>query len=79
MEEWKWITTAHVVENLVHDANCVHEYNLWLCGGFLTSTHWLIYDSKKQMIGHARNNNFDWYTEAEFFEFFAGCKWRRFA
>lgn len=79
MEAKKWITTEQMLENLKKDANHEHEYNLWLCSGFVTSTHWVVYDSKKQMIGHTRNNGYDWYTEAEFLEDYAGCKWWRFA
>ena len=78
MKEKKWISTEQMLEALKNDPDNVHEYNLWLCGGFLTSTHWLVYDSEKQMTGHTRNNSFDWYTEAEFLETYAGCKWRRF-
>ena len=55
MEEKKWITTEQMLENLKNDANHEHEYNLWLCNGFVTSTRWVVYDSKKQMIGHTRN------------------------
>jgi hypothetical protein len=60
------------------DANHEYEYNLWLAGGFLTSTHWLVFDSKSQLIGHTRNNEYDWYTETEFLEDFKGCSWLRF-
>ena len=55
MEEKKWITTEQMLENLKNDANHEHEYYLWLCNGFVTSTRWVVYDSKKQMIGHTRN------------------------
>ena len=41
--EKKWITTEQMLENLKNDANHEHEYNLWLCNGFLTSTHWVVY------------------------------------
>ena len=64
--EKKWITTEQMLDNLKNDANHEHEYNLWLAGGFLTSTHWLVFDSKSQLIGHTRNNEYDWYTETEF-------------
>ena len=47
MEAKKWITTEQMLENLKKDANHEHEYNLWLCSGFMTSTHWVVYDSKK--------------------------------
>lgn len=79
MEKNVWMTTEQMVEKLKNDANHEHEYNLWLCQGFLTSTHWVVYDSEKQLIGHTRNNGYDWYTEAEFLKVYAGCKWRRFA
>ena len=36
--EKKWITTEQMLENLKNDANHEHENNLWLAGGFLTST-----------------------------------------
>lgn len=79
MEEKKWITTEQMIDILKNDPDREHEYNLWLFGGFLTSTHWVVYDSKRQMIGHTRNNGYDWYTEAEFLELYAGCKWWRYA
>mgnify|MGYP007102065434 FL=1 len=79
MEEKKWITTEQMLSDLKNDANHVHEYNLWLCNGFVTSTHWVVYDSKKQMFGHTRNNGYDWYHEVEFLEDYANCKWWRFA
>ena len=76
--EKKWVTTEQMLENLKNDANHEHEYNLWLADGFLTSTHWLVFDSKSQLIGHTRNNEYDWYTETEFLEDYAGCSWLRF-
>ena len=79
MEKEKWFTTEQVIENLKNDANNEHEYNLWLCDRIVTSTHWVVYDAEKQMIGHTREYDYDWYTEAEFLEYYAGCKWRRFA
>ncbi len=79
MEKKEWITTEQMLQNLKTDAGHEHEYNLWLCNGFVTSTHWVVYDSRKQMIGHTRNNDYDWYTEVEFLEDYAGCKWWRFA
>ena len=77
--EKKWITTEQMIDILKNDPDSEHEYNLWLFGGFLTSTHWVVYDSKRQMIGHTRNIGYDWYTEAEFLELYAGCKWWRYA
>jgi len=43
------------------------------------STHWVVYDSKRNMIGHTRENSYDWYTETEFLEDYAGCHWLRYA
>ena len=77
--ENKWVTTEQMLENLKNDANHEHEYNLWLCNGFLTSTHWVVYDSMRKMIGQTRENNYDWYTETEFLEDYAGCHWLRYA
>jgi len=79
MKEKKWITTEEMIENLKNDANHEHEYNIRLFSGFLTSTHWVVYDKEKNMIGHTRNNGYDWYKEAEFLEYYAGCMWWRFA
>ena len=79
MEEKKWITTEQMIDILKNDPDREHEYNLWLFGGFFTSTHWVVYDSKRQMIGHTRNIGYDWYTEAEFLELYAGCKWWQYA
>ena len=79
MEEKKWITTEQMLGALKNDPDNEHEYNLWLFGGFLTSTHWVVYNSENNVIGHTRDNGYDWYTEAEFLEVYVGCKWRRFA
>ena len=78
MEKMKWITTEQMLEALKDDPDNEQEYTHYL-GGILRTTHWLVYDSKKQMIGHTRNNGYDWYTEAEFLKYYAGCKWWRFA
>ena len=79
MEKKEWITTEQMVEALKKDAGREHEYNLWFPNGFLTSTHWAVYDSKKQMIGHTRENCYDWYTEEEFRKFYGGYRWWRYA
>ena len=68
-----------MLEALKNDPGIEHEYNLWFFGGFLSSTHWIVYDSKRKMFGHTRNIGYDWYTEAEFLKFYAGCRWSRFA
>ncbi len=78
MEEKRWITTEQMLKTLKNAPDTEQEYNLWLCGGFLTSTHWVVFDSKKQMIGHTRNNGYDWYTEVEFLEYYAGCYWLQY-
>ena len=78
MEEKKWITTEQMLENLKNDANHEQEYNLWLCCGFATSTHWVVYDSKKSLFGDSTDwNNYGWYTESEFLNAFAGHWWMR--
>ena len=77
--EKKWITTEEMLENLKNDANHEHEYNLRLCNGFLSSTHWVVYDSRRKMIGHTRDFHYDWYAELEFLEEYAGCHWLRYA
>ena len=64
--EKKWIKTEQMLEALKKDADNEQEYTHYL-GGFLRSTHWLIYDSKKNQFGQSTNwFDYDWYTEEEF-------------
>jgi hypothetical protein len=76
--EKKWITTQQMLENLKNDANHEHEYQLWLCNGFLTSAHWFVYDSKQQLFGHTKDWTYDWFSESELLEYYAGCQWMRY-
>jgi len=79
MEEKKWITTEQMLEELKKDANHEHGYSLLLYSGFLTSPHWLVFDSERQMFEHDANVDFGWNTEAEILEVYADCMWCRFA
>ena len=77
MEEKKWITTEQMLEALKNDPDNEHEYTHYL-GGMLRSTHWLEYDSKKNLFGHSTDwYEYDWYTETEFLSDYAGHWWRR--
>ena len=72
MEEKKWITTEQMLEALKN-----HEYTHYL-GGMLRSTHWLEYDSKKNLFGHSTDwRDYDWCTEAELLDAYAGHWWHR--
>lgn len=75
--EIKWITTEQMLEDLKNDPENEQEYTHYL-GGFLRSTHWLIYDSKKNLFGDSTDwSNYGWYTKGEFLYAFAGHLWRR--
>ena len=77
MEEKKWITTEQMLEALKNDPDNEQEYTHYL-GGFLRSTHWLIYDSEKCQFGHSTNwLHYDWYTEAELQDVYKGHWWMR--
>ena len=77
MEGNNWIKTERMLEALKNDPNNEHEYRHWL-GGILFSTHWLIYDSKKNLFGDSTNwYDFYWYTETEYLEIHSGEWWHR--
>ena len=79
MEEKKWITTEQMLEALKNDPDNEQEYNLSLGGGFLRSTHWFVYNSKKNLFGHTRDWPYDWFSEAEILEYYSGCLWSRYS
>ena len=75
--ERKWIKTEQMLEALKNDPDNEQEY-CHLIGGILRSTHWLMYDSEKNLIGNSTNwNEYDWYTVEEFLEIYADNWWRR--
>lgn len=77
MEAKKWIITEQMLKALKNAPNNEHEYTHYL-GDVLRTTHWLIYDSPKNLFGNSTDwSNYDWYTEAEFLEMFAEYWWRR--
>lgn len=77
MEEKKWIKTEQMLEALKNDPDNEQQYTHYL-GGILRSTHWLEYDSKKNLLGDSTDwNYYGWYTEKEFLEVFAGHWWMR--
>jgi hypothetical protein len=77
MEEKKWITTEQMLVDLRNDPNNEQEYTHYL-GGILRTTHWLEYDSEKDLFGDSTDwGNYAWYTEAEFLSDFAGHWWHR--
>lgn len=77
--EKKWITTEYLLEALKNAPDNEREYNLAIAGGILRSTHWFVYDSKKQLFGHTRDWPYDWFSETELLEYYAGCQWVRFS
>ena len=77
MEKKKWIKTEQMLEALRNDPNNEHEYRHWL-GGILFSTHWLVYDSSKNLFGNSTDwEDYTWLTDAEFLELHAGEWWHR--
>lgn len=77
MEEKKWITTEQMLQTLKNDPDNEHEYTHYL-GGFLRSTHWLIYDSLRDAFGDSTDwKDYGWYSEAEFLDAYAGHWWQR--
>ena len=77
MEKRKWITTEQMFGILKNEPDNEQEYTHYL-GGILRSTHWLIYDSKKDLIGDSSDwRNYSWYTETEFLNDYAGQWWHR--
>ena len=75
--EKKWIKTEQMLEALKKDPDNEHEYCLAIAGGFLRSTHWFVYDTKKQLYGYTRDWPYDWSSESELMELYAGCYWMR--
>ena len=77
MEEKIWITTEQMLEALKNDPDNEQEYTHYL-GGILRSTHWLVYVSKKDQIGDSTDwREYDYYTEVEFLQDYAGHWWHR--
>ena len=75
MKKNKWIKTEQMIKALKKDSDNEHEYRHWL-GGILFSTHWLLYNSNKKLIGDSTNcNDYDWYSETEYLELHAGEWW----
>jgi len=73
MEEKKWIKTEQMLVDLKNDPDNEQEYT-----HYLGSTHWLIYDSKKNLFGDSTDwDNYGRYTETEFLEAFDGHRWMR--
>lgn len=77
MEQKKWMKTEQMLEVLKNDPNNEQQYAHNL-GGILRSTHWLEYNSEKNLFGDSTDwNNYAWYSEAEFLELYAGHWWMR--
>lgn len=77
MADKRWQTTEQILEALKNDPDNEQEYTHFL-GGILRSTHWLIYDKEKGLIGDSTDwYHYGWYTEAEFTDDFAGHWWWR--
>ena len=77
MEKNNWITTEQMLKDLKNDPDNEHEYRHYICS-CLRSTHWLIYNSKKERIGHSSDwNHYDWYTEEEFLDYHKNEWWHR--
>lgn len=77
MNQKNWIKTEQMLEALKNNPNNEHEYRHWI-GGILFSTHWLIYNPKKDLFGDSMNwKDYVWYTEDEYMEIHAGEWWHR--
>jgi hypothetical protein len=77
MKDSNWIKTEQMLEDLRRDADNEHQYAHWL-GGILRTTHWIEFDSDKNMFGDSMDwSEYFWYTEAEFLGRYAGHLWKR--
>ncbi len=77
MEKQNWIKTEQMLKNLENDPDNEHEYRRWL-GGFLFSTHWLFYDSSKQLFKDSTDGgNYNSFSKEEALEFLGDCWWHR--
>ena len=77
MENSDWIKTEQMLEALKNDPDNGHEYRHYICS-FLLSTHWLIYDSKKNLFGDSCESiRYDWYTEEEYLSIHENEWWHR--
>ena len=77
MKTNEWIKTKQMLEALKNDSDNEQEYTHFL-GGILRSTHWLEYDSRKDKYGDSMDwREYDWYTEAEIIDRYAGHWWKR--
>lgn len=74
--EMKWIKTEEMLENLRNEPDVEQQYARHL-GGILRSTHWLRYDSKRDLYGDSLNISFDWFTREEFLSLFGDGWWCR--
>jgi len=75
MEQKKWIKTEQMLAALKNDPDNEHEYTHYL-GGLLRSTHWIVYDSEKNLFGDSSDwNNHTWLSEAEFLDVYTGHWW----
>ncbi len=71
------IGTIDVMGNLKREPDVEQEYTFFI-GGPLRSTHWLIYDSKRNLVGNSTDwDEYDWTTEEEFLKNYEGRWWRR--
>ena len=77
MKKMKWITTEQMLEALRMEPDTEQQYCHHL-GGILHSTHWLEYNSKRNLYGDSIDwYNYGWYTEVDFLYAFAGHWWMR--
>ena len=77
--EKTWITTEQLLQTLKNNPDREFEYNVYVAGGALRSTHFFLYDSQEKLFGHTRDWPYDWFSELEFLEYFEGWRWVFFA
>ncbi len=75
--ESKWIKTEEMLEMLRNNPNQEQEYR-HLIGGFFVTTHWLVYDSNKNMFKDSMElSEYAWYTEEELLKEYKNHWWHR--
>lgn len=77
MENVKWISTEQLIENLLNEPDNDQEYRRHI-GGILFSTHWCVYDSKRGQFGDSTDFfEYEWFTQEELLDCYAGARWHR--
>lgn len=75
--ERKWIKTEEMLENLRNEPGKEQQYTFYM-GPILRSTHWLVYDLKKDLYGDSTDwKEYSWFTREEYLSIRGGMWWSR--